>query len=1092
MKKFVRHFSRATVICLEIAGVVSLVVVLAWLGLLWRLNQGPLSITPYLTTRFEQAFDRDIEGFKFKLGGAQLIWGGRFQPFEIEMNQLAVTRDDATPVLAIKRLRVQLSKRNLVFGRIVPRVIRLYGPALAVIRQEDGKFALNLGDEDDVPKPVVEEPLPALPKPPQILPSEESRQQLVRGILDLLRDRSGLGLLDGLQEINISDAKVLYEDRIMKVRWMSRDADVAVSRTSKGLAANAQMSLDMGANARASVRAEIKYNWETRRTGALFALTGFNPAVLAQESESLKVLSGIDMPVTSSVTLSLDPDFRPATARFVMGGKNGTFNALDLYPEPLPVKNLFMQGSLDAATGTAEITQLKLDIGSDTDAANGGDTDAPKGNDAPKKNPQAALTAKVVTEEGGVRVATVAGTLINTPMDDLHKYWPAALAPDPRAWVTTRLTAGIAHNATIAMVLAYDANAEKKVSVRELGGDIDFTGIDVNYLSTMPPVLDVDGHAKYDRTSFKMDLAGGKLLDMKVGKSKVNITDLDKVGNSGHCQIEVISNAEGSLRSALKVIDSKPLQFPEKLGIKSAEVEGKTKVDLTLKFPIKKALTLPEIRIDAKADLNDVKLKDIVAGLDLTGGPMALDVNNDRLKVKGKGALGGMPATFDWLKNFTPGADVSMTVKADATLDAPGLAAFGVPAVMGVSGRLPANIDYTLKSDKSAVLVLQGDAKPFGFKLDIIDFAKPEGYDGKIGLTLSLLANKVQKISGLSLTGAGLSMKGDIDFADDAKGGIEVRKASLKEFNFGDTSVAVEIESKGGGYNIRATGRQVDASALFKENNKPGDDGDAARQTAPIRLNLSAGRMITGKDRGLDNVRIVLVKNAWKRIDQMELDAKSGKGKITLRYLPVGNAHTLKFEASDAGTALAALGISKSIKGGSLVINGRPHPQGGARDMVGSAALSNFKINDAPVIAKLLNAMSLVGIMQLMSNDGLAFKKARVDFVWLDKGQPQQPQNVRLLKLKDGKTFGSSLGLTFEGSIDNWKNTYNLEGTIVPASGVSKFLNIIPIVGQILTAGGEGIFAATYTIKGTKADPVVSVNPLAVLAPGILRKIFFE
>lgn len=1077
MKKIVRHFSRATVICLEIAGVVSLVLVLAWLGLLWRLSQGPLTITPYLTTRIEQAFDRDIEGFKFKLGGAQMIWGGRFQPFEIEMDKLAVTRDDATPVLAIKRLRVQLSKRNLVFGRIVPRVIRLYGPALAVIRQEDGKFALNLGDEDEVPKPIVEEPLPALPKPPEILPSQESRQQLVRGILDLLRERSGLGMLDGLQEINISDAKLLYEDRIMQVRWMSRDADVAVSRTSKGLAANAQMSLDMGGNARASVRAEIKYNWQTRRTGALFALTGFNPAGLAQESESLKILTGINMPVTSSVTLSLDPDFRPSTARFVIGGKNGTFNAMDLYPEPLPVKNLFMQGSFDAATGTGDITQLKLDIGNDAD---------------PKKNPQAALTAKVVTEEGGVRVATVAGTLINTPMDDLHKYWPAALAPDPRAWVTTRLTKGIAHNATIAMVLAYDANAEKKVAVRSLGGEIDFTGIDVNYLNTMPPVLDVDGHAVYDRTSFKMDLTGGKLLDMKVGKSKVNITDLDKIGNGGHSQIEVISNAEGALKSALKVIDSKPLEYPEKLGIKSAEVEGKTKVDLTLKFPIKKSLTLPEIRIDAKADLNDVKLKDIVAGLDLTGGPMELDVNNDRLKVKGKGELGGMPATFDWLKNFTPGAAVSMTVKAKATLDAPGLAAFGVPAVMGVSGHLPADIDYTLKSDKSAVLVLDGDAKPFGFKLDIIDFAKPEGNDGKIGLTLSLAAGKVRKISGLSLTGAGLSMKGDIDFGDDGKGAVEVTKASLREFNFGDTSVAVEIESKGGGYNIRATGRQIDASALFKENNKPGDDAEAARQTAPIRLNLSAARMITGKDRGLDNVRIVLVKNAWKRIDQLELDAKSGKGKITLRYLPAGKAHTLSFEASDAGTALAALGLTKSIKGGSLIINGRPHPQGGSRDMVGSASLNNFKINDAPVIAKLLNALSLVGIMQLMSNDGLAFKKARVDFVWLDKGQPQQPQNVRLLKLKDGKTFGSSLGLTFEGSIDNWKNVYNLEGTIVPASGVSKFLNIIPIVGTILTAGGEGIFAATYTIKGTKADPVVSVNPLAALAPGILRKIFFE
>ncbi len=1077
MKKIVRHLSRASVICLEIAGVLALVLVLAWLGLLWRLSQGPLNVDSFLTTRLEQAFDRDIEGFKFKLGSAQLTWGGRFQPFEIEMEKVSIRRDDDTPVLAVKKLRVQLSKRNLVFGRIVPRVIRLYGPALAVIRQEDGRFALNLGDEGEVEKPAVEEPLPALPKPPEAHPSEKSRQELVRGILDLLHERSGLGLLDGLQEITISDAALLYEDRILQVRWLSRDSDVSVMRTPKGLSATALMSLDMGADAKAAVRADVKYKWDSGRTAAMFSFTGFNPARLAQQSESLKQLGAVDMPMTASVSLSLDPDFRPATGRFVLGGANGSFNAPGLYAAPLPVKKLFVQGAMDAAAGTADITQLKLDIGNNPDAA---------------KTPQAAATVKIVTEANGLRVATVAGTLVNTPMDDLHAYWPETLAPDPRAWVTTRLTKGIAHNATIAMVLAYDPAAEKKIAVRELGGEIDFTGIDVNYLSTMPPVLGVDGHAKYDRTSFLMDLKGGKLLDMKVGKSAVNITDLDKVGNGGHCQIEVISNAEGALKSALKVIDSKPLEYPEKLGIKSSETEGRARLDLTLKFPIKKALTLPEIRIDAKADLDDVKLKDIVAGLDLTGGPMELDVNNDRLKVKGKGALGGMPATFDWLKNFTPGADVSMTVTAKAVLDAPGLAAFGVPAVMGVSGTLPADIDYTLKSDKSAVLVLNGDAKPFGFKLDIIDFAKPAGNDGKIGLTLALQGNKLQKISGLSLTGAGLSMKGDIDFAPDAKGGVDVQKASLKEFNFGDTSVAVEIESKGGGYNIRATGKQVDASALFKENNQPGDDADAAKQTAPIRLNLSAARLITGKDRGLDNVRIVLVKNAWKRIDQLELDAKSGKGNVMLRYLPVGKAHSLKLEASDAGTVLAALGLSKSIKGGTLVINGRPHPQGGSRDMVGGASLSDFKLNDAPVIAKLLNAMSLVGIMQLLSNDGLAFKKARVDFVWLDKGQPQQPQNVRLLKLKDGKTFGSSLGLTFEGSIDNWKNLYNLEGTIVPASGVSKFLNIIPIVGTILTAGGEGIFAATYTVKGTKAEPVVSVNPLAALAPGILRKIFFE
>ena len=43
-------------------------------------------------------------------------------------------------------------------------------------------------------------------------------------------------------------------------------------------------------------------------------------------------------------------------------------------------------------------------------------------------------------------------------------------------------------------------------------------------------------------------------------------------------------------------------------------------------------------------------------------------------------------------------------------------------------------------------------------------------------------------------------------------------------------------------------------------------------------------------------------------------------------------------------------------------------------------------------------------------------------------------------------------------------------------------LNAIPIIGMVLTAGGEGIIAATYTITGPKDKPEVMVNPLSVLA----------
>ena len=48
-----------------------------------------------------------------------------------------------------------------------------------------------------------------------------------------------------------------------------------------------------------------------------------------------------------------------------------------------------------------------------------------------------------------------------------------------------------------------------------------------------------------------------------------------------------------------------------------------------------------------------------------------------------------------------------------------------------------------------------------------------------------------------------------------------------------------------------------------------------------------------------------------------------------------------------------------------------------------------------------------------------------------------------------------------------------------------------PLLGKILTGGeGEGMFAALYRVEGPMDDTRVSVNPLAVLAPGILRQLF--
>jgi hypothetical protein len=49
----------------------------------------------------------------------------------------------------------------------------------------------------------------------------------------------------------------------------------------------------------------------------------------------------------------------------------------------------------------------------------------------------------------------------------------------------------------------------------------------------------------------------------------------------------------------------------------------------------------------------------------------------------------------------------------------------------------------------------------------------------------------------------------------------------------------------------------------------------------------------------------------------------------------------------------------------------------------------------------------------------------------------------------------------------------------------------VPILGDILASRkGEGVFGVTYSMKGPLEDPTLTVNPLSVLTPGILRRIF--
>lgn len=1073
LKKAIKTFNRGLMIGFEIVGVLALLVFLGWCGLVWRLSQGPIDLA-FVTERMERAMHERNPDFKFGVGKTLLTWGGHFQPFEIELRDVDIVRADDTPLLSVKKLGVQLSKRHLFVGKLMPKVIRVYHPSFRIMRWEDGHFSFNL---NEAPLPVMGPPLPA----EMAAQATEARREFIRNLLTQLRDRTGFAaLLGGLHEISIRHAEVVYEDKILNTSWQSADTTLRILRQRGGIDARADMAVDLSADKRAVWSASVKHNWATETTGVVVSFSDLDLAEMSAKSEAFKPAAGLDIDLYGAVKFVLDRDFKPGTFEFVVGGENGTFSGFDLYEAaaPLPVASLYVDGATDPQKGSFILEQLKIKTG---------------------EGPTLDATIGVTRDAVQKYTAAITGTLYDTPMDDLHRFWPKALAPDPRLWVTTHLSAGTARRATIDALVHYAQEDDaKKITVEKLGGEIFFDGIKVDYFPPLKPVLGAKGRAYYDAKSFNLDISGGKLGDMTATKSTIHITNLDHAASAdSHAQIDIAVSLTGPLNTALSVLDAEPLGYPKMLGLDSATVKGTADVDVSFKFPIHKKLDIKDVAVKASARAKDVSLQSIVAGLPLTGGPMDLTVSNGSLNIKGDALLSGTPVTFDWTKNFTRSAAYDQRATAKLVLDEKLLKHFGVPDVLAVKGRMASEVVYQLGFDQAAKVSLKGNVGGLGLTIPFVDFVKQPNAEGSVALALNLKNNNLQSIRDLSLETTGMLLQGELDFARDAKGETALETARLSRLMYGETDIAVTAQAgDAAGYMVKINGQQLDARPFTGDDDvapAPNTDAKAAETVTPLHVNMDVKRLVLGKDRALDDVKMVLKRNQWQRIEQMEMDAAAGGKAVYLRYMPAANgSHSLRFEADNAGAALAVFGITKSIRGGTLVVRGEPTAKGGPRDLNGTAQLNNFTLKDTPVMAKLLNAMSLVGILDLLNGEGLSFSKARVNFHWVDRGQPQQAENTRMIRLKDGRTSGTSLGLTFEGNIDYWARKLDLDGTIIPVSEVSSLISGIPLVGDILTAGGEGLLAATYTVTGAMAQPIVSVNPLAVLAPGILRKVFFE
>ena len=141
--------------------------------------------------------------------------------------------------------------------------------------------------------------------------------------------------------------------------------------------------------------------------------------------------------------------------------------------------------------------------------------------------------------------------------------------------------------------------------------------------------------------------------------------------------------------------------------------------------------------------------------------------------------------------------------------------------------------------------------------------------------------------------------------------------------------------------------------------------------------------------------------------------------------------------------------------------------------------IDNFKVQEVPILAKLLSLASLQGIADLLTGEGIRFDNFEMKF----------SNKKGLMTIDEMYAIGPAISILMDGYLETNK-IISLRGTLVPATTINKSISSIPLLGGILVGKktGEGVFGVSFKIKGPPKNLKTTVNPIKTLTPRFITR----
>ncbi|MDE9449195.1 hypothetical protein J3R80_01770 [Aliiroseovarius sp. Z3] len=1077
-----------------------LLVVLAtlFLALLSMSVTGHVFVLPkWATERIEEKINNQTNRVKLSLSQVELGVTRLGLP-RLRLVDLGVKDETGLEIGRLNAVEGSLLLRPVLSGRVEPATLSLRGAQITIRRSRDGSFDLSLGQGIGASGDLA-------------------------SVLDRIDAVFTTGILSNSERISATNLTLTLEDARSGRLWQVTDG--ALSITQSDQAVDMTLSFDVFNQTEELAETVLGFRSVKGSSSARLTATFKNARArdIAAQTPLLTFLGLVDAPISGALRTVIDDTGQ-------VSGLAGTleFGAGSLSPDPAakPVKfnggkvyldydpererMNFAQASLQSDWGEVQadghsylrgwvggwptellgqlnVTHARIsppDIFENPLLLGQGSADFRL-----NLNPfrvdvgQFAITHDGALATGRARIGVGSdgwSVAIDAAADQVNPgqvtaFWPLTNGARTRVWARDNVTKGRFTNVNVAWRKEQDRPAHTALSAT-------FDGVTVRAVKEMVPIENASGQFTIDGRRLVVTADHGVLRPLDRNGKVAGVLDAagtsfvipqmgrrpeDPTAPRPPVPAWVDLSVSGPLTAALHLLDDKPFRIfrdtPEgAIGpdMASGRVELGGRIDIEMQ---RKA---PRSAIDYQlaGTLSAVKSDTIVNGRPLELPTADLTVNTDGISISGQGRLSGVPVTGTWAQSFDGDASSGRsTVTGNMTLDQTFLEAFsiGLPAD-SVTGSTEASYKVALARGEAPRITLDAPLNGVGLNISALGWSKSKGSSGALSLSGKL--GSVPVIEELSLRAPGLDANGSVIMAEG--GGLVA--AQFDRVTLGgwlDAPVTLTGRGEGKPVSVTVKGGTVD---MRKTTLGSGKGGGSGGEPVPIsllldRLIISEGITITGFDGDFTQTGGGLNGTFRGQI--------GGGPAIRGTAAPQPNGTAFRLTSKSAGGVLRAAGVLKNARKGEMELILAPGGRKGVYD--GDLKIKNIDVHDAPAMAELLSAISVVGLLQQLGGQGIPFTDVDARFR-LD------PDKITIY---EGAATGHSMGISMDGYYFLGSGQLDMQGVISP-------FYVVNSAGRIFARKGEGLVGFNYTLKGTASDPKVGVNPLSLFTPGFFRDIF--